>query len=94
MPNNKLDNMLKRTNALANNEIQMGKGYQLSTDTAEQAPATREKAQPVDRQSVRIRKDLLLRCEEQKLKRKKSGDPITLAEIIELAVEEWLAKEE
>ena len=99
MPNNKLDNLLKRSNSPANDEIQRGKGYQLSTDIAEQdqpaeQPAVKEKEAPVDRQSVRIRKDLLLRSEEQKLKRKKKGEPITLAEIVELALEAWLEVEE
>lgn len=94
MPNNKLDNLLKRNNTSVNNEIRRGRGYQLSTDVVEQPPAAKEKAPPKDRQSVRIRKDLLLRSEVQKLERKKKGEPITLAEIVELALEEWLDKEE
>ncbi len=99
MPNNKIDNLLKRSNSPANDEIQRGKGYQLSTDIADQdqaaePPTAKEKALPVDRQSVRIRKDLLLRSEEQKLNRKKKGEPITLAEIVELALEAWLEVEE
>lgn len=86
--------MLKRNNTPVNDQIQRGRGYQLSTDVVEQQPAAKEKASPVDRQSVRIRKDLLLRSEAQKLERKKRGNYITLAEIVELALEEWLVKEE
>ena len=98
MPSRDLNKMLTKNN-YSEPEIVRGKGYQLSTDvetqTAEQLPAAlKEKAPPVERQSVRIRKDLLLRCEQQKLNRKKSGNPMTLGEIIEMAVEEWLDKEE
>ncbi len=94
MPNNRIDSLIQKKHP-ANDEIQRGRGYQLSTDViAQPPPSVKVKTPPLSRQSVRIRKDLLLRSEAQKLERKKKGDQITLAEIIELALEDWLSKEE
>jgi hypothetical protein len=67
--------------------IVRGKGFQLSTEQEETAPTAAPRPAPPERQSVRIRKDLLKRC-----RRIAVEEETTLAEIIETAVDEWLQR--
>lgn len=98
--NNKLQNLLKN-NSNANTDIQRGAGYQLSTETPVAAPPApvapgpqeKQKAAPVERGSIKIRKDLLLLGEAHKVRLKQKGGNITLTEIVEKALEEYLDRE-
>src|SRR4051812_34826152 len=95
--NNKLENLLKN-NSNTNTDIQRGAGYQLSTETPVAAPVApvpqeKQKAAPVERGSIKIRKDLLLLGEAHKVRLKQKGGNITLTEIVEKALEEYLDRE-
>lgn len=96
--NNKLDNRLKN-NSNANTNIQRGISYQLSTENPVAPPGVmvsqvKQKTAPLERGSIKIRKDLLLRGEVHKVMLKRKGENITLTEIVERALEEWLDREE